>query len=619
MTLAADNGRLHEARRRFFAGHQLPEGLVAEPILRSWQRCLAQGLDVDDLAAVEPLTAAELREHQQRNDLLRHLVRPEMSVLMGEAKTTDSVVIVTDAKGMVLDAVGSVEFAGQASEVALRPGVFWSEDSTGTNAIGTALFERRPISVHGAEHFFEPHGMLACAATPIFDPQLRLAGVLDMSGSAAVQRVYALGLVRMAAQQVEHRFFARGFEDCEVIRFQKDADLLGTPREAILVFRDGVLVASNRRAIKLLGLDRRAIGRLQREEILGGDEGLPQSGVLLTASGERFVSTPRAEPRRAVSGTEFQDRQKAYFTTDTQAALRKAVRLADAGIPLLIQGETGVGKEVFAREMHRHTARARKPFVAINCAALPESLIESELFGYSDGAFTGARKQGRDGLVKQADGGILFLDEIGDMPLNLQSRMLRVLQDREVSPLGGGKATPVDFLPVAATHRPLLQLVEEGKFRADLYYRLAHFVVELPPLRELPNREDILRAVWRQAGAETEGVTLSRDAEARLLSYAWPGNFRQLAGVVRAMLALAEPGQRLGVEDLPLEVLRPVNPLPQAEPASPATLAVLTDDAIRRAIAQADGNLSQAARTLGIDRSTLYRRVVWKSERHSRH
>ena len=232
MNIAADRGRLHEARRRFFAGHELPEGLVAEPILRSWQRCLAQGLDVDELAAVEPLTSAELREHQQRNDLLRHLVRPEMSVLMGEAKTTDSVVIVTDAKGMVLDAVGSVEFAGQASQVALRPGVFWSEASTGTNAIGTALVERRPISVHGAEHFFEPHGMLACAATPIFDPQLRLAGVLDMSGSAAVQQVHALGLVRMAAQQVEHRFFARGFEDCEVIRFHRDADLLGTPREA---------------------------------------------------------------------------------------------------------------------------------------------------------------------------------------------------------------------------------------------------------------------------------------------------------------------------------------------------------------------------------------------------
>ena len=619
MTLAADNGRLHEARRRFFAGHELPDGLVAEPILRSWQRCLARGLDVDDLATVEPLTAAELREHQQRNDLLRHLVRPEMSLLMGEAKNTDSVVIVTDAKGMVLDAVGSVEFAGQASQVSLRPGVFWSEASTGTNAIGTALVEKRAISVHGAEHFFEPHGMLACAATPIFDPQLRLAGVLDMSGSAAVQQVHALGLVRMAAQQVEHRFFARGFEDCEVIRFQKDADLLGTPREAILVFRDGLLVAGNRRAIKLLGLDRRAIGTLQREEILGGDEGLPQTGVLLTASGERFVATPRAEPRRAVSGAELKERQKAYFTTETQAALRKAVRLADAGIPLLIQGETGVGKEVFAREMHRHTVRGRKPFVAINCAALPESLIESELFGYSDGAFTGARKQGRDGLVKQADGGILFLDEIGDMPLGLQSRMLRVLQDREVSPLGGGKTTPVDFLPVAATHRPLLQLVEEGKFRADLYYRLAHFVVALPPLRDLPNREDILRAVWRQAGAETEGVTLSRDAEARLLSYAWPGNFRQLAGVVRAMLALAEPGQRLGVEDLPLEVLQPVGPLPQVEPASPATLAALTDDAIRRAIGEADGNLSQAARALGIDRSTLYRRVVWKSDRQSRH
>lgn len=623
MAQTLDDGRMERARARFFAGYDLPEGLVPEPILKSWQRCVAQGLDVGDFGSIEPLTATELRERQQRNDLLRHLVRPEISVLRAEAKSTDSVVIITDAQGAVLDSVGSVEFAGQASAVALRPGVMWSEASTGTNAIGTALVERRPISVHGAEHYFEPHRMLACAAAPIFDPQLRLAGVLDMSGHASVQHIHALGLVRLAAEQVEHRFFARGFEDCEIIRFQKEADLLGTPREAILVFRDGVLVAGNRRAMKLMTLDRRALGTALRDELLLGDEGQMRLGHVVTTGGERFAVTPPPSRPVRVAGIDLGDAPKAYFTTETQANLRKAVKLADAGIPLLIQGETGVGKEVFAREMHRHTTRSGKPFVAINCAALPESLIEAELFGYADGAFTGARKQGRMGLVQQADGGVLFLDEIGDMPLSLQSRMLRVLQDREVMPLGGGKPTKVDFLPVAATHRPLRELVEEGRFRADLYYRLAHYVVELPPLRSLPGRSDILKAIWRQAGGAREGVTLSAAAEERLLAYSWPGNFRQLAGAVRAMLALAEPGSVLTPEDLPHELAATPQPRVATEllaaSSGAADLATLTDEAIRQAIATADGNLSKAARMLGIDRSTLYRRSIRKASSARRH
>jgi len=617
---AVDEARLRAARQQFFAHGDLPEGMVPEAILKSWQRCLAQGLDVADLAAIEPLGAVELRELQQRSDLLRHLIRPEIAALRAEARQTDSVVIVTDAQGAVLDAVGSVEFAGQASAVALRPGVLWNEASTGTNAIGTAMVERRPISVHGAEHFFEPHRMLACAAAPIIDPYGRLAGILDMSGHASVQHLHALGLVRLAAQQVEHRFFARGFEGCEVLRFNREPDLLGTAREAILVFRDGVLIAGNRRAMKLMALDRRAFGTKRRDELLEGDESLVRRGTLLTVTGDRFAVTAPPPPARIVAGPVLREGPKPYFTTETQAALRKAVRLADAGIPLLIQGETGTGKEVFAREMHRHTVRSGKPFVAINCAALPESLIEAELFGYADGAFTGARKQGREGLVQQANGGILFLDEIGDMPLSLQSRILRVLQDREVMPLGGGKPTKVDFLPVAATHRPLKQLMAEGLFRPDLYYRLAHYVVELPALRELPGKPEILRALWRQAGGVREGVTLSAAAEEKLLAYAWPGNFRQLAGVVRAMLALAGPGESLSVEDLPAEInAQPVLGGPVVSPGIASTLETTTDEAIRQAIVAAGGNISRAARTLGIDRSTLYRRVLWKTPPGSRH
>ncbi len=202
---------LAAAREKFFSGRSLPDGLVPAPILRSWQRCAEKGLDAGDSIHAEPLTSTELRQLQQQNEALRLLSRPELATLRSEAKLTESVVILTDAKGTVLDVVGSPEFAGEAARVSLQPGVAWSEMSTGTNAIGTAMAERRAIAVHGAEHFFEPHGILHCAASPIFDPFGKLAGVLDMSGHATAEHTHALGLVRLAVEQIEHRFFARGF------------------------------------------------------------------------------------------------------------------------------------------------------------------------------------------------------------------------------------------------------------------------------------------------------------------------------------------------------------------------------------------------------------------------
>ena len=204
----ASDAALVAARERFFSGHDLPEGLVPAPILRSWQRCAQQGLDASAVIHAEPVTAPELRALHEQNETLRLLSRSELVSLRTEARLTDSVVILTDAKGLVLDTTGSPEFAGRAAEVALRPGVTWSETATGTNAIGTALAERRAIEVHGGEHFFEPHGILHCAASPIFDPFGKLAGVLDFSGHASAEHTHAMGLVRLAVEQIEHRFFS---------------------------------------------------------------------------------------------------------------------------------------------------------------------------------------------------------------------------------------------------------------------------------------------------------------------------------------------------------------------------------------------------------------------------
>lgn len=607
----APNAALAAAREKFFSGQALPEGLVPAPILRSWQRCAEQGLDAGDAIRAEPMTATELRELQQQNEMLRLLSRSELTSLRNEAKLTDSVVILTDAKGYVLDTAGSPEFAGQAAQVALRPGVAWSEMSTGTNAIGTALAERKAIEVHGAEHFFEPHGILHCAASPIFDPHGKLAGVLDMSGHASTQHTHAMGLVRLAVEQIEHRFFNRGFDDKTVIRFHRSADLLGTAREGILVFDGARLVAGNRRALHLVGLDRKALRNATREEIFESAGLEIDRGELRARNGERYFAAVSAPGSRSISvpsrlpKSAIPSKSGPYLTAQTQAELNKAIRLVNAEIPLLVTGETGVGKEVFVRYLHGLTQRAGKPFVAINCAALPEALIESELFGYESGAFTGARKSGAKGLVQQAEGGILFLDEIGDMPLALQSRLLRVLQDKEVSPLGGGTPTKADFVAVCATNRDLKAMVDAGTFRADLYYRIAQYIVALPSLDDLDDLTPVVIHVWDQVRGR-HGALSDRVLDA-LVRRSWPGNFRELTGQLRTLAALHEPGDVIAVTALPSAAprLRLI--------AGGGDLQGLTEATMRRAVAEHNGNFSAAARALNVDRSTLYRRLVWKA------
>lgn len=609
MNLASD-AALAAAREKFFSGHALPEGSVPAPILRSWQRCTEQGLNASSSIHAQAMTAAELRVLHEQNEKLRLLSRPELVSLRAEAKHTDSVVILTDAKGMVLDTAGSPEFAGQAAAVALRPGVAWSETVTGTNAIGTAMAERRAIEVHGAEHFFEPHGILHCAAAPIFDPYGKLAGVLDMSGHASGQHTHAIGLVRLAVEQIEHRFFSRDFADMTVVRFHRLADLLGTAREGILVFDGCKLVAGNRRALSLVGLERKLFRQASQGDIfesLSGD-----LRELQGRNGERFVANitePASPPLHAIGTLPrkmARPRPKGpYMTGSTRRDLAKAVRLVNAEIPLLITGETGAGKEVFARHLHGETHRAGRPFIAVNCAALPESLIEAELFGYQAGAFTGARRSGAKGLVQQAEGGILFLDEIGDMPLLLQSRLLRVLQDKEVVPLGGGAVQKADFVPVCATNRDLRAMVEAGSFRADLYFRIAQFVIDLPSLAEMPDRHGLVETLWSQVAPQHGPLPM--DVLDRLAAYRWPGNFRELTGCLRALAALHDPGEPIVLAALPQSVETAESPA-----GGDGGLGALTEDAMRRAVAAHKGNLSAAARALNIDRSTLYRRLVWK-------
>ncbi|MGE4371294.1 MAG: sigma-54-dependent Fis family transcriptional regulator [Xanthobacter sp.] len=684
---------LENARHRFFSGVALSEHMVPAPILRSWTRCAGQGLSSASHGE-GPVTAHELRQLREQHENLRRRCRPELEALHAGARNTGSIVVLSSPTGLLLDTVGSPDFADKAARVTLQPGADWSETARGTNAVGTALMERRAIEVHGAQHYAEPHGILSCAAAPILDPRGELLGLLDMSGPSTAGQMHALALVQLAAAQVEHRMFETAFAGHDVVRFHTDPHFLGTPHEGILVFQDHRLVAANRPGLALMGLDWTALDRQRFSDLFDGPLGRPTrngegrrvrslSGDILhvqveqrqevlqevlqeassqkantrsPAQSARHKTAParpqagRAPAQQHTPGREASSAPptpRPCFDAHTTQALGRAVRLLNAHVPVLVQGETGTGKEVFARQMHSLSTRAEAPFAAVNCAALPESLIESELFGYEEGAFTGARRAGFKGLLREADGGVLFLDEIGDMPLSLQTRLLRVLQEREVIPLGGGRAVPVDFQLICASHRDLRTLVESGAFRADLYFRIAQYMVELPALRMLEDRHALVARFWADmaGGATPHAPHLSSACLDLLAGYEWPGNFRQFVGTLQVLLALAEPGEALDVDALPPDVRQGFFPrpssferqepstslntspptsasAPQAEnPASTATndapirnhLGAITRAAIHAALEAHGGNISRAARHLGIHRSTLHRHLSGKS------
>jgi transcriptional regulator of acetoin/glycerol metabolism len=616
---------IEAARRRFFDSGSTPHGLVPETILASWRRCLESGLVATARPTNAPMERHALGEMQERHEALRRLCRPELEALYASANQAGSIVVLTAPDGFILDALGDADFLDKAARVSLRPGVPWSEAATGTNAIGTALVERRAVEVRGGEHYHARHRVLSCSASPIFDPHGRVAGVLDVSGHASVHHLHALGMVQLAVEQIEHRLFECDFDGADIVRIQPDPALLGTTREGMLVFEGHRLVAANRHALRLLGVDWSELGKCRYDELFASALPTPGNVTSMRCQTGDMVHARRDPPRRRIEvpSTVRASRtvHKAIrplrapsnvFDGEQDAAIDRQVRLLDADITVLLQGETGSGKEVVARELHRRSVRSQAPFVAVNCASLPESLIESELFGHLPGAFTGARREGAPGLLREAHGGVLFLDELGDMPLSLQSRLLRVLQEREVTPLGGGHAHSIDVRVVAATHRNLLQAAERGEFRADLYYRVAQSVLHLPPLREHRDVAGTVRRLWTALGAEQIPMHLSAEAVACMAASSWPGNVRELVGVLRSLMALGSVGATLGIDDLPDSLRRPL-------PAPPSTalkageqagsLQHLEAHAIDQALAACHGNMAAAARQLGISRSTLYRRL----------
>ncbi len=618
-------------------------------IRESWRRSTEAGLRPDDRADGMVAARSELTERLEANARLIAYAQPVIEHLHQQIARSSSMVLLADRDGMVLRAVGDSGFVERASRISLTPGAVWSEQTMGTNAIGTALVEGRSVTVQGTEHYLARNGFLTCIATPILAPTGGVLGILDISSDVRVTHSHARALLNTTVEMIENRLI-EGLPDGYLeLRFHPSAEMIDSPLGGLALFDEmGQFCCCNRRARALLGLECEtppqpagSFGqffltpwhRLLDHALRHGQQPLrlrTGSGRELAAtaclrtSGQgratRLAPPPAAAP--ATSGTPPRTLRQTPLPSDTErdlaaldlgdermhGAIQRALRIAEHDIPLLIQGETGSGKEVFARAFHHSGLRRNGPFVAVNCAAIPASLIEAELFGYVAGAYTGANPHGADGKLRAAHGGTLFLDEIGDMPLSLQAVLLRVVETRRVAPLGGGPEETIDIGLVCASHRPLRELAAAGSFRSDLFFRLSGMTVSLPPLRERSDFAALVHGILAEMAPSAE-LAIATEALELLRAHPWPGNLRQLRNVLRLAAALMGEGEhRIERQHLPQEIL---DEIPLSGPGgAPATgLRAIESQVVQDAVRRNRGNISAAARELGITRTTLYRKL----------
>jgi sigma-54 dependent transcriptional regulator, acetoin dehydrogenase operon transcriptional activator AcoR len=644
-----DQREVREAWEKFVERGALSADLRSS-VAASWQRSRNHQVTIDRAKA--PLVAdAELFRHRSKNASLRHAARCALDSSRTFLSDANSIMILTDPTGLIIDTQGDDRIIDAGRTVHLEHGGRWSEADIGTNAIGAAIAESKPVQIRGAEHFCTKVQRWTCAAVPVHDPtDGELLGVVDISGPASTFNPQSLALAVSVGHHVESMLAQSVRQDHEKLlcHFLAKRSLWAN-EECIVLDRRGTILHATERALGALRDNRRGIDGdaatrflktlpfeewpVKLKELLpnasfdlvnSGTSGIGAIIVLharrrlLTAerdvprskpgSGRREDASPSPPgndrmPRRLHLEDTITDTASGFVARDpaVRAIVRQVETAAARKMPILIRGETGTGKEQLAR--HAHAASGRNgAFVPVNCAALPDSLVEAELFGYADGAFTGARRGGAIGLVKEADGGTLFLDEIGDMPVTLQAVLLRLLDDWTVRPIGGVRAK-VDVLLVSATNATLDRAILEGRFRSDLLYRLNAIEVILPRLRD---RTDFDAIVHHLLGTIDPNCKVTPATIAHLAARPWPGNIRELRNML-ARLTLTGDGF---IDEAAVEAMIRHAPL-----TTSGSLHETQRSHVLAVHAETAGNVSETARRLGISRNTVYRALGQKTPR----
>ncbi|WP_261487654.1 sigma-54-dependent Fis family transcriptional regulator [Acididesulfobacillus acetoxydans] len=572
------------------------------------------------------------------------------------------IVLLADDEGYVIDIAGDKSTLTRAVHLNLYLGGNWQEREVGTNGLGTALALNHPVQISGAEHYCDKLRGWTCSAAPIRDLTGHIVGALQMSGPCSRAHLHTLGMVVAAVEAIQgyldieeksHRLtvlnnhlnsiFFSVSDGVLLINQQAEIQEVNPVAEKILAYPAAKICGQ--RITRFLDLKPHAL------ETLG--KGSPLASAETAFYGKhdpaycRLSAKPLKDEQNNILGNilflkpidEIKNPANRYTAVPAnfhfsdiigqnerlQTAIKLALLAAKNDANVLLQGESGTGKEVFAQAIHNHSSRHTGPFVAINCGAIPHELLASELFGYEEGAFTGAGRGGRPGKFELASGGTLFLDEIGEMPLEQQITLLRVLQDQKITRLGSSKVISTDVRILCATNKNLKEEVKKGSFRQDLYYRLNVIFLQLPPLRERKDDIPLLFSTFQTAVCRKSGITLQsieRNILEHLRAYEWPGNIRELQNVVERMI-YSTPNGVLSTELLPQEILTVAASAERkshSDPKQPLKMKMLRQQ-FRQSFAEHErqeiltllsrevGNVSAVARTLGISRSALYRKM----------
>ncbi|WP_228723254.1 sigma-54-dependent Fis family transcriptional regulator [Desulfosediminicola flagellatus] len=618
-------------------------------IERSLERSAGYGIDPNQLGAPESsrLTPEQLKHRIADQNEFFTIAREQLDNLYRLLQDTGFCMALADKDGYVIYVVGDADLVEHFKRRRCIPGYRWTEKDMGTCAIGLVLEEKIPIFLPGDRMFAALAQKISNAGAPVFSPDGKeVLGVISLSGYSEKMHVHTLGLVRQSAETVTaHLRENANTRELDIQNQYMTALIESTSRGMVTVDQTGRIVQTNHRARSFLNIPQSAVGKPFTEFVgenfrisdhLKNGKGFRARELLTKHSGPAHYASLdpiRLETGELVGGliTVIEKKElilvaaemtgsHAHFTFDsiigTSESLKKALHMArisaGSSTTVLLSGETGTGKELFAQAIHNESDRRTHPFVAINCGAIPKELLESELFGYEEGSFTGAQKGGRPGKLELADNGTLFLDEIGDMPFDMQVKLLRVLQSGEIQRVGGLRSIPVNLRIISATHTDLKHAINERKFREDLYYRICTLKIKIPPLRE--RCEDILQLakyfIGRHEVQQNRTIALKKPhTEDAIRQYPWPGNIRQLENAVERAVHLSEGNllqpEHFGISDF----AAPASPISLSERTTSRTLEDIEKHALLNALEEFGGNICKTAQILGISRPTIYRKL----------
>ncbi|KGK86766.1 Fis family transcriptional regulator [Desulfosporosinus sp. HMP52] len=632
---------LEETRNSFLDKSQ--DHFPIRPIVHdSWVRCLQSSLDPRSKKTETPLNHEKIKKIIQSSDLYGYSIGT-LKELLNHTQDTKYILTLCDSQGRIIFLEGDRQIKQQAETINFVLGSNWSEEVIGTNAIGTSLKTGYPVQIFAAEHYCEGIHDWVCSSSPIWNPITKeLLGVIDITGSWKEAQSHTLGMTMMASRVIENKLNELAVKTRFQLMTRYSAVILSYPQDGVIVLDAAFnLVEANPSARQFskhaTGKDLGTLWteqelhshfRLQHNSVQAKDTyevfieqfGIPvlSQEIVHESKTIGFVLLLRSSSQNTIPKWPLQNdcwNKIVGRSGKILNAMTKCTKVAQANVPVLLIGESGSGKELFAKAIHQISDRRKGPFVAINCGAIPKELLASELFGYDPGTFTGAVKGGRKGKFEEANQGTLFLDEIGEMPLDFQVHLLRVLQEREVVRLGGVTPIPVDVKIISATHHKPEQLVNDGLFRADFYYRLQVVSIEIPPLRE--RRDDIPLLVdhfLEQLTHKYDNPSFKLDQQVQQFLfnvYPWPGNVRELQNCLEHAVLFCL-NNTIRIDDLPHSIKMGFMNNSSSKINVPVTNLKpfnCQKEALLNLLQESGGNLSEAARELGVARTTLYRHL----------